>query len=155
MTSLRKILHYFLFYVASTLFVYFFFIAAMSLRSISDFSSLTLDFLGKRVFLPLLYSSFSIVVATLSQSCFLKREEKTETLIYACFNTIFFLLVLTLSILLFVLGKRDDSLPLTVSAIALLSFSGIEIAYSAFMLISLKKTENPVMPIDGEKREEK
>ncbi len=155
MKPLQKILHYFLFYVASTLFVYFFFSAAMSVRNISEISSLNAEYLGKHVFLPFLYCSFSLSLALCTQCRSLKKEDKTETMIYACFNIVFFLLVITLSILLFVLGKRDASLPLTVAAIAFLSFGGAEICLSAYMLFGLKKTENPIMPKENKEEREK
>ena len=155
MKPLRKTLYYFLFYVSSTLFVYFCFSAAMSVRAATEPSSLTADILGKCVFLPFLYCSFSLVVALLSQSKFIKREDKTETMIYACFNIVFFLLILTLSIVLFVLGKRDSCLPITITAITLLSFSGIEIGYSVYMLLKLRKIEDPTMMISKDEAQKK
>lgn len=155
MKPLRKALFYFLFYVASTLFVYFFFTAAMNIRNVSDPSSITSEFLGKCVFLPFLYCSFSLTLAVFLQSKCLVKEDKTETMIYACFNIVFFLLVGSLSIILFVLGNRDNCLALNVAAIAFLSFAILEIGYSVYLLLGLKKAENPIMPIEENENVEK
>ncbi len=154
MRYVKKILHYFLFYVASTLFVYFLFNAAMSLPT-GDTLNLTLDFLGKKVFLPFLYCSFCLVLAILCQIKFLKKEDRTETMIYSCFNIIFFLLVISLGIALFVLGKRKASLPLTITATAFLSFGGLELVYSIYSLITLNKIEDPIMTIEEKETGEK
>ncbi len=135
----KKLLWYFLFYVASTLFVFFLFRAGMALINCEDLSKISSNFIGEAIFLPFLYSSLSLVIMVVTQTKLLTHEEKQEEFIYGCFNLVFSMIENTLGIILFVLANQKASLPLCITALMITGLGIIETMYSVYLLIDQSK----------------
>lgn len=135
----KKLLWYFLFYIASTLFVFFLFRAGMAPINCEDLSKISSNFIGKEIFLPFLYSSLSLVIMVVTQTKLLTHEEKQEEFIYGCFNLLFSMMENTLGIILFALANQKASLPLLITALMIAGLGVIETAYSVYLLIDQSK----------------
>lgn len=145
MVILKKLLWYIVFYVSSSLFMYFTFNMGFFFLN-NPFDKITNDTFGRGFVLPCLFAFLLLVVIVILQTKVLsKQDDKKEGFIYGCFNLIFALLEMTLGILLLVLAGRKECNALILSGLLILILGVIELGYAIYLLA---KNQNEPMEIE-------
>lgn len=136
MSTIKKLLWYFLLYISSTLFIYSVFRGGMFFYNHQDLSQLTMDSIGYNGILPYIYGMMLMLLIGFIQSKTITPESEQETNIYAGFNTLFSLIEITLGIIMLCIPK--SVMPVQISGGVLIVFGVGELAYSLYLFISKK-----------------
>lgn len=136
MSTIKKLLWYFLLYISSTLFIYSVFHGGMFFYNHQDLSQLTMDSIGYNGILPYVYGMMLMLLIGFIQSKTITPESEQETNIYAGFNALFSLIEITLGIIMLCVPKIV--MPVQISGSVLIVFGTGELAYSLYLFISKK-----------------
>lgn len=136
MSTIKKLLWYFLLYISSTLFVYSVFHGGMFFYNHQNLSELTMDSIGYNGILPFVYGMLLLLLIGFIQVKTIAPEGEQETNIYAVFNLLFSLLEIVLGII--TLCIPNNVMPTQISGSVLLVFGVGELAYSIYLLINNK-----------------
>lgn len=136
MSTIKKLLWYFLLYISSTLFIYSVFHGGMFFYNHQDLSQLTMDSIGYNGILPYVYGMMLMLLIGFIQSKTITPESEQETNIYAGFNMLFSLIEITLGIIMLCVPKIV--MPVQISGSVLIVFGAGELAYSLYLFISKK-----------------
>lgn len=136
MSTIKKLLWYFLLYISSTLFIYSVFHGGMFFYNHQDLNQLTMDSIGYNGILPYVYGMMLMLLIGFIQSKTITPESEQETNIYAGFNTLFSLIEITLGIIMLCIPK--SVMPAQISGGVLIVFGVGELAYSLCLFISKK-----------------
>lgn len=126
----RKVAGYFILYVAASLFVYFLTSAAIYPYQNGITDQFSEAALMRKVYLPVLYASLSLIIVVVSQFFLIGENKGNELRLYSIFNLAFFGLLFACSLVLFILGLVKNAPILTLVEVAPLVLCLAELAWA-------------------------
>jgi hypothetical protein len=154
MNFIKKATGYLLTYASATIFGYEIFNAGIYFYLPGE-DKVASSSLINGVYLPIIYACFGLAVLIFAQTKWVKVTDKTERLIYGVFNIVFFLLILSLAIIMTSYSVTKNAPIFGISSILLYVVSIIEVGYGAYQTIMSSKMKDEKEEITPKETEEK